>query len=132
LLDRESAPARARGVAGIVAGKRENGFPPHIEGVLIRNGNIEAIARYGPGIGAGPGLYGNSTTGNITILNGSVTARGHRSSGIGSNHVSSAHSIITTLLIVDCRNEKNGTSSIYYADFTNEMLFHIPPLIPSE
>jgi hypothetical protein len=33
---------------------------------------------------------------------------------------------------LDCKNEKSGTTSIYYADFTHEVMFHIAPLIPTD
>jgi hypothetical protein len=33
---------------------------------------------------------------------------------------------------LDCKNRQNGTTSIYYADFTNEIMFHVAPLIPTD
>jgi hypothetical protein len=33
---------------------------------------------------------------------------------------------------LDLKNERNGTTSIYYADFSNEAMFHIAPLIPTD
>jgi hypothetical protein len=33
---------------------------------------------------------------------------------------------------LDCKNERNGTTSIYYTDFTSEVMFHIAPLIPTD